>query len=189
MTAIVLSSAEVYTQIIPHEGARVQRLTDFRSGRELLYQRTAPSGPRLDFLTSSAGGWDAMFPNDTPWEAHPDHGRVWSTVFATVDADPEHAVLHATLDDPPVEIERRFDLLPVPRRGVRVTTVLGARRETGPFLWACHPMLSVGAGWLVHVDAKSLEVDAVAPGRFRPGPLPARELGRGLSIPLPGEGW
>jgi hypothetical protein len=189
VTGIVLSRSDVRVEARPQEGARVQSLTDLVSGRELLYQRTPPPGPREDFLTSCAGGWDGMFPNDTPWEAHPDHGRVWSAPFRTLDAGTEHVVLAATIDEPAVEIERRLDLLPMPRRGLRVTTILTAHRETGPFLWACHPMLSVGAGWRVDLAVTSLEVDAEAPGRFDPGPLSGREAERAFTIPPAGEGW
>ena len=189
MSRVVLRSEEVRAEIVPDEGARVQSLIDLRSERELLFQRAAPALPRDDFLTCSTGGWDGMFPNDTPWDNHPDHGRVWSAPFTTLSAGDEAAEFGATIDQPAVTIERRFELLPPPHRGLRVTTLLLALEGTGPFLWACHPMLAVDTGWRIDLDAAYIEVDAEAPGRFTPGSLPASARASALTIPAAGEGW
>jgi hypothetical protein len=189
MSRVLLRGEGVSAEIIPDEGARVQSLVDLASRRQLLYQRVVPQGPRDDFLSCSTGGWDAMFPNDTPWADHPDHGRVWSTPFETLSASERTAVFRGAIERPPVTIERGFELLAPPRRGLRVTTILDALEDTGPFLWACHPMLAVGQGWRIAVEAESIVADTEAPGRFTPGPLSQKDRARAFTIPASGEGW
>lgn len=166
MNSLVLSDDSTRVEIVPAEGARVQHVTDRVSSRELLYQRTPPPGPRADFLTGCPGGWDEMFPNDTPWAGHPDHGRIWSLAFEVVEADPGRALLSARLAEPPVAVERRFTLLAPPRRGVRAEVRLRALADTGPFLWTSHPMLAVASGWAIDVGGEALEADEEAPGRY-----------------------
>jgi hypothetical protein len=186
----VLSNPGIRVDVVPAEGGRVQSVVDGVSGRELLYQRTPPPGERIDFMSGCPGGWDEMFPNDTPWRGHPDHGRVWSARCAVVETTPDRLRVHTGLATPAVEIEREYNLLPPPRRGVRLVIVLEARRDTGPFLWASHPMLHVGPGWTIAVGANHLDVDPEMPGRFDPGArISGQERERALRMPFPGEGW
>ncbi len=185
MSAITLSNETTLVEIVPGEGARVQHLIDLGSSRELLYQRTPPPGPRLDFVTSTAGGWDEMFPNDTPWAGHPDHGRIWSLPFEVVESGQGHVRLRAGLEEPSAIVERSVELLPPPRRGVRIENELRPLADTGPFLWASHPMLAVAPGWTIEVSAEAVTADAEMPGRFHPG----ESVGNVPSLPPAGEGW
>jgi galactose mutarotase-like enzyme len=172
-------------EVVPAEGARVQHLRDRRSGRELLLQRTPEPGPRVDFLAACTGGWDELFPTDSEWEAHPDHGRVWTAGFDVVEADETSVTLRAELESPPVEIERRLTLLAPPRRGLRAETALRAVGPTGPFLWAAHPMLAVEEGWRIELPsgAHSFEADRELPGRPAPGHLDAAQIAETAVIP------
>ena len=186
MSALTLSGASTYAEIIPSEGARLQNLIDVACSRELLYQRTPSPGPRLEFMRSCRGGWDEMFPNDTPWGGHPDHGRIWSLPFQVVESGFHTARLRARLDEPSVTVERTFVLLPAPRRGVRVETELHAEAATGAFLWASHPMLAVQPGWMIDLQGAGLIADDEAPGRFTAGehtsePPPVPEACQGWS--------
>jgi hypothetical protein len=178
MSSIQLTSAAVGAEIVPGEGARVQHIVDRRTGRELLLQRTPAPGPRDDYLASCAGGWDELFPTDSPWGGFPDHGLVWTAPFQIRETTDQAVTLTASLDRPAVEIVRRFSLLPPPRRGVRAETVLSAEGSTGPFLWAAHPMLAVAEGWTIELPPTStnLAADAVLPGRHEPGSLLTRAV-------------
>jgi hypothetical protein len=185
MSSVVLSDDRTRVEIVPAEGARVQHVTDLVSSRELLYQRTPPPGLRSDFVTGCPGGWDEMFPNDTPWAGHPDHGRIWSLAFEVVKADAGRALMRARLTEPAVSLQRRFALLAPPRRGLRVEIHLEALADTGPFLWTSHPMLAVAPGWTIDVGGAALEGDNEAPGRYA-------ETGHvevTLAVPPAGEGW
>jgi galactose mutarotase-like enzyme len=172
-------------EIVPAEGARVQHLRDRRSGRELLLQRTPEPGPRVDFLAACTGGWDELFPTDSEWGEHPDHGRVWTAAFDVVKADDSSVTLRTTLGSPPAEIERRLTLLESPRRGLRAETTLRAHGATGPFLWAAHPMLAVEEGWRIELPAggRDFEADRELPGRPAPGPLDEAQIAETATIP------
>lgn len=187
MTSLTLSNPSTRVEIVPAEGGRVQHLVDLHSSRELLYQQPPLPGPipREDFMTGCPGGWDEMFPNDTPWGGHPDHGRVWSTQFNVLRCDDSAAQLRARLQQPAVTVERTYTLLPPPRRGLRIETNLRADADSGPFLWASHPMLSVCPGWLVETGAEELIADAEAPGRFSAG----ARIAAVPPVPDPGQGW
>jgi hypothetical protein len=163
----------------------VQHLIDLSSSRELLYQRTPPAGPRVEFLPGCPGGWDEMFPNDTPWAGHPDHGRIWSLPFDVVETGFDRLRLRARLGEPPVTVERSFALLPPPRRGLRAETELSAEAATGPFLWASHPMLAVQPGWMIDVGGAPLVADEEAPGRFTAG----ERLDSMPPVPEGSQGW
>jgi hypothetical protein len=184
---VVLESPLAHAEIRPELGARVQHLVDRTSGRELLYQREASGAPEAGFLQSSTGGWDEMFPNDEPWNGHPDHGRVWSTPFQVLEQGEESCYLAAEIEEPAVHVERRYRLLRPPRRGLRSELAVTARRHTGPFLWAAHPMLAVARGWRVEgLDEVPLEVDDILSGRLDTGVLPA--AARSLALTMPGAG-
>jgi hypothetical protein len=185
-----LSAEEATAAVVPKEGGRVQHLVDRRSGRELLLQRSAPEGPRVDFLASCTGGWDELFPNDSEWGGYPDHGVLWTTAFAALADRGERAVtLQATIPRPPVEIVRRLELLDEPRRGLRAETSVRATAAAGPFLWAAHPMLRVEPGWRIELPdgARDFAADTQLHGRFEPGEVlgPERWSEIGATIPAP----
>jgi hypothetical protein len=176
---VTLTGEGIRAEIVPEEGARVQHLVDLGSGRELLYQGKSPvPAPRPDFLDGCPGGWDTIFPNDAPSGDYPDHGLVWSTPFEVVSANEREAVLRATLERPPVEIEQRFSILGGGRRGLRVETRMRAQGDTGSFFWCSHPMLNVADGWRIELPAGSSRADAEVPGRFAAG----EELGERRAI-------
>lgn len=190
MTTVTLSGAGVRVEIVPGEGGRVQHLVDLGSGRELLYQRSPPPGRRADFLSGCPGGWDDLFPNDTPWDDHPDHGRLWSAPFAVLTHASREAVLPTRLAYPAVDVRRRYALLSPPRRGLRLETTLRAVQDTGPFLWASHPMLAVREGWRIDLPSATIEPDAAMRGRFASiAPLEGAERARALALPPAGQGW
>jgi hypothetical protein len=181
---VTLANEGTGIAIVPR-GGRVQSVRDRRSGRELLHQRRAPD-PQGEFLEASTGGWDVMFPNDAPWDGHPDHGRVWAASFETIRSGTDSVLLATTLERPAVEIQRDYRLLAAPRTGLRVETGLRALENTGPFLWACHVMVGVEPGWFVAADGAPLRVDPALPGRFEKG---ERGPIAGPVIPEPGLGW
>jgi hypothetical protein len=190
VTSLTLSGPGVRVELVPGEGGRVQHLLDLYSGRELLYQRKPPPGDRTDFMSGCSGGWDELFPNDSPWGDHPDHGRLWSTPFEVIEYSGSTAALHGEIADPAVGVERRYRLLPRPRRGLRIETTVRALRDTGPFLWASHPMLQVGQGWRIDLPSGVLESDAELPGRFLAGAtLGLDDRVRALVVPAANEGW
>ncbi len=188
MSALTLAGDRTRADVVIGEGARIQSLVDLASGRELLYQGTPSRGPRAEFMTDCPGGWDELFPNDTPWRGHPDHGIFWSTQFEPAESSDRHAVLVAELPSPALSAERRVTLLPPPRCGVRVEMAVTASKETGPFLWASHPMLAVGEGWRIELLDARLDADDEMPGRFEPGEALEGDA-RAFVVPAPGEGW
>ena len=195
-----LTSADTIARLVPGEGGRVESIIDRRSGRNLLAIH-GPGGLRSDWYIHPPGGWDDMFPNDSPWNGHPAHGRVWSISFAVVVREARRAVLRAELDSPHIAIRREYTLLDPPANGLRVGTEVVALEATGAFLWSSHPMLAVEPGWIVGVgrastrvealpveEAFPVEVDAVMNGRF-PESMAGRLDLDGLSIPERGLGW
>lgn len=190
MTAVTLVTDDVRVEIVPGEGGRVQHLVDLSSGRELLYQRTPPPGRRTDFLSGCPGGWDDLFPNDTPWNEHPDHGCLWSTPFQVLAHTRDEVTLDTRLEHPAVDVRRRYLLLPLPRHGLRIETTLRAVQDTGPFLWASHPMLAVGEGWRIDLPPATMVPDAEMRGRFASvTPLDGGDRERALVLPPPAQGW
>jgi galactose mutarotase-like enzyme len=185
LTEASLENPRTSVLIVPGEGGRVQSLFDRRSGRELLLQREGALGARVDFLASCRGGWDELFPNDSPWDGHPDHGVVWTAPFHVLEARRTTLLMSCELDSPPVDIERRVSLLGEERCGVAVEMCLSARAATGPFLWAAHPMLAVREGWRVDLpaEAANAEVDSELPGRLAPGPLDAESVAQAAVVP------
>jgi hypothetical protein len=184
---VALEGQCAYAETRPELGARVQHLIDCRSGREVLYQRESTSPPEAGFLKSSTGGWDEMFPNDEPWNGHPDHGRIWSTPFQVLEQERNSCALAAEIDEPAVRVERRYRLLSPPRCGLRSELAVTPRRDTGPFLWAAHPMLAVAPGWRIQgLENVRLEVDDVLSGRLAPGALSAGA--RSVALTVPGAG-
>ncbi|MDX6598160.1 MAG: hypothetical protein QOE87_2047 [Gaiellales bacterium] len=175
--------------VAPEQGARVRSLQDRRSGRELLYRRADDGWDADNYLPVLAGGWDQMFPNDDVWLNWPVHGTLWSAAFTVVEASPVAATLRCSLQEPPVDVEHRYELLAAPRAGVRLTTTVHARAPAGPFLWATHPMLSVAPGWRIAVGDATLEADRLDPGRVPPGPVNAAAREAVLSLPTPSQGW
>lgn len=163
-----LSNDRVVAEVRPAEGGRIQTIVDLESGRELLWQGKDGRWPRDDFVDGCPGGWDELFPTDTPWEGHPDHGCLWSSAFEVTETAPSPVAvtLRTRLDTPPVDIRRRYSLLQDGRAGVRVETTMEGRAATGPVLWAGHPFLNVRPGWQIGLAARELDVDAELSGRF-----------------------
>jgi galactose mutarotase-like enzyme len=140
------------------------------SGREVLWQASQPEPwPRDDFMAAPAGGWDNIFPNDAPWGDYPDHGLVWSRTFDVTRSSDTEVTLQLALAAPDVEIEFRYTLLGNGRRGLRQETTLKARADTGPFLWASHPMLSVHRGWRIELPPTEIRTHPEYSGRLPKG--------------------
>lgn len=57
--------ANDYTAVVitATQRGRVDQITDLRSGRDILVILNKKSGPRTDYVSSWAGGWDSLFPN------------------------------------------------------------------------------------------------------------------------------
>lgn len=187
--AIPMKNGRVLSEVRPREGGRIQNLVDVASGRELLWQGKDGQWPRADFVAGCPGGWDELFPTDTPWEQHPDHGCLWSTSFEVTGASEGAVSLSTRLGTPPVDIDRRYSLLADGRAGMRVDSTMAARDATGPVLWAGHPFLKVAPGWQVSVAVTELEVDAELSGRFG-GELTisGTKLHQACKIPEPRQG-
>jgi len=167
---VALANEHTVAVVDPAAGGRVQHLVDFASGRELLYQRNAGDSGAA-FLEASTGGWDELFPNDSPVGSYPDHGVIWNTPFAVTAFEPRTELrMTATLFEPQVRINRIYRLLDPPRRGLRLETELVAGEvDPGPWLWSSHPMLSVAPGWTIVVTGNELRSDRQRPGRFQAG--------------------
>jgi len=186
--SMYLSNDHAGVVITASEGGRVDQITDLWSGRDLLVSLDKEPGPRTDYVSSSVGGWDSLFPNDETWQTYPDHGRVWTTPFTVHSHTEGSATLTATIDQPAAEITQRYDLLEAPRRGLRVSTLIRATSETGPFLWTAHPMLAVEEGWRVALSlgANRFRADLASPGRFQSGQtLGPRDVETMTTIPGP----
>jgi len=154
--------------VIPDEGGRVASLVDLDSERELLFQRTPAPGPRLNYKESAAGGWEEMFPNDSPYLVYPFHGLLWSERFEVTYRDASSVRLETALRTPHISVRYEFALLSAPRRGARLRVTLNALADTGPFLWASHPMLAVGPDWTIDTNGILVGTDREWPGRYPP---------------------
>jgi len=182
---IASSTTEVI--LVPSEGGRVDAVVDLATGRNLL-ARHGPGGRRDDWYAGAPGGWDEMFPNDSGWEGHAAHGRVWSAELYVADTQGD-IVLVGALEQPAVDLRRTYRLLAPPRVGLRIDTEIEARAATGPFLWSSHPMLAVEPGWEVRIAATHAEVDRVMPGRFADAAGNVIPWTGALPIPSASEGW
>jgi hypothetical protein len=176
-----LTNDLVSVSVIPAEGGRVASLVDLSSERELFFRRTPTPGPRVDYQRSAAGGWEEMFPNDSPYLEYPFHGVLWRSRFEVTDRDTRFVRLEAALDTPQVAVCYEFTLLPGSRRGVRLCVTLNALGDTGPFLWASHPMLAVEPNWIIETNGLPVQVDREWPGRYPIGPCEA--VSRNLIVP------
>lgn len=182
---VVLANDHLVVRLLPLLGARVQSVRHLATNHELLYQRDPAAGSADgDYLSRCTGGWDDLFPNDSPWVDYPDHGCVWSSSFRVHHATTSGTVLSSRLSVPPVDIVRRVQL-PGDRAALRIETRLRARADVGPALWGTHPMLAVGPGARMTVDRSpaEIEADAVLHGRFRPGRMSAAEWNRAQVLP------
>lgn len=189
MEVLALENGLVRAEIISEQGARVRSLQDLRTERELLYRRRPELWEPDDYVSTLAGGWDQMFPNDDPWRGFPVHGSLWSSRFHADSATTRAATLTCALREPAVLVEHRYELLEAPRRGLRLTTKVQATADVQPFLWATHPMLAVEAGWRIDVGNASLDADSADPGRVAPGALSASARDTVLVVPTGGQGW
>jgi hypothetical protein len=180
-TLIALESEEVRAELLPLQGGRVRSLYDRVGERELLYARSGVLWNPGDYLATLVGGWDQMFPNDDPWDGLPTHGVLWSTELEVESVSAAETVLRCELDRPSATVSHRYSLLPPPRRGLRLDTVVEVGEALPACLWATHPMLAVAPGWRVDAGAGILEADAVDPGRGVPDGI--------LTVPPPSQGW
>jgi hypothetical protein len=186
---VILENGLARAEVVPEQGARVRSLIDLRSGRELLYRRQSDLWDAGDYVATLAGGWDQMFPNDDPWRGFPVHGAHWTAGFRCDDRAGDAATFTCALPEPAVTIEHRYELLPAPRAGLRLTTRVRADADVEPFLWSTHPMLAVGEGWGIRVGDAELEADSIDPGRVAPGPVPMSARDVVLVVPEGGQGW
>jgi hypothetical protein len=178
---IRLESDEIGADIIPGEGGRVRSLYDRVAERELLYARTGAQWDAGDYVATLAGGWDQMFPNDDPWDGLPTHGTLWSAELDVESASAAEVALRCELARPQATVSHRYSVLPPPRRGLRLETVVEVGEPLPACLWATHPMLAVAPGWHVDAGTTDFDADAADPGRGVPG--------RVLAVPPPSQGW
>jgi hypothetical protein len=187
--AVVLENAVMRCEIVPFQGARVRSLFDKQSGRELLFLQERKPWDPSEYLTSIAGGWDQMFPNDDPWDGFPTHGTVWPAPFSVEQQLGVAVDVACRLPRPEVVVEHRYRLLDAPRRGLRLDTQIRALADVPVFLWATHPMLAVAPGWRIDPGKARIEADRRDPGRATPGVVNEVARGEVLVLPAPAQGW
>jgi hypothetical protein len=188
-TVVVVESADVRAEILPAQGGRVGSLYDRTEQRELLYRRQGAEWDATDYLATLAGGWDQMFPNDDPWEGLQTHGTLWSAELEVARASEQETLLRCALQRPRATVSHRYSLLPPPRRGLLLETVVDMHETLPVCLWATHPMLAVAPGWRVDTGTTTAEADRLDPGRAAPGVVRGEALERVLTMPEPSQGW
>lgn len=175
---LVLEGDEVRLTVYPEAGAKILDLVHVPSGENLLWhnsrvplRRTYP-GAAFDDVW--CGGWDELFPTDTPCEVGDntfhDHGDLWCGPWEwSVEADDGEAAT--------VALQRYAVAVPclmqkwvtVARHGLDVwfrhrLTNLGPRPV--PYVWNLHVAHPIGPRSRIGLPAKALRVVESQPGRF-----------------------
>jgi hypothetical protein len=174
--AILLENNHLRVTILPELGGKIWSIVFLPRGREMLWHHprltprpVAPGAPYDDVF---CGGWDEIFPSDSPVSIDsfdlPDHGEWWSIPWAWR-VDEDHNALTLSLAASgfatPHEATRIITL-----RDNAATIELATRvRNTGaraiPFLWRHHPALPLAPGARVDLPPARILVDpALTPG-------------------------
>lgn len=150
-----LRSNAVEVGVVPELGARVVSLKNLRTGRQWMYHangraRLFRNAPGDDFARSPLVGWDECLPTVIPcvWRGRslPDHGEVWSAVWALDEGAWEAGVIKTSVRLPvsPFEFTRAIELeddsLKVAYRLINLTD------EPQEYLWVMHPLLALHEG-------------------------------------------
>ncbi len=155
LEALVLENEMVRVVILPELGAKVWSIVYKPLDQEMLwhnpriYPRLVPFGAAYDDVF--CGGWDELFPNDSPVEVngdpYPDHGEMWSMPF-------DWEIVEATPEEITVRLYRQ-GVVTVTTMEKRITLRAGESMihfhhrivNTGPFaldfLWKLHPALRI----------------------------------------------
>jgi hypothetical protein len=168
VNAVVLTAPEAVA-VIATNGGRVLSLFDSRNQREMLarFPGAECQAGAGSYKAAFTGGWDVLFPNDSPTDGFPDHGRAWSAPFEVVLDTGRSAVLHARLDRPDAELERHYSLLEPPRCGLTVASKLVANTKVTAALFASHIAVATDCGGKVHWNGDMPAIaDRLLPGRF-----------------------
>ena len=153
-----LRSADLELALVPELGAKIISLKSVRSGHEWLWHPGDPeANVKLfrnktgdDFASSTMTGIDECIPtiSPCPWRGRnlPDHGEVWSVPWRLDRAALARQEVATRVDLPlsPLTLERRLTLTGTELRFGYSLTNRGTDVEE--YLWAIHPLLSIGAG-------------------------------------------
>jgi galactose mutarotase-like enzyme len=157
-TVVGLRSADLELAVVPELGAKIISLKSVPSGHEWLWH-PGDSGANVklfrnktgdDFATSTMTGIDECIPtiSPCPWRGRnlPDHGEAWSSPWHLDRAALTRQEVATRIDLPlsPLTLERRLTLAGPQLRFDYSLTNRGSDVEE--YLWAIHPLLSIGAG-------------------------------------------
>jgi galactose mutarotase-like enzyme len=167
--AIALRSQEIEVIVVPALGMKLTNLRRLR-GREWLWRNEQiplrlPKSGASYVETADSGGWDECFPTVGPSLDLPDHGELWSADWTS--SVYEHAG-GTTLSGSAVGHARAYEFHrevtldpeePVVRFRYRLRHT---GRETFPWIWSSHPLLSVQPGsTLLLPSVSQVRLDAV----------------------------
>lgn len=184
MNLVRLESSWLTVSVSPDAGGKVWELVPRATGRNVLWQHPTRSfagaggqavGNGSVFEDVWTGGWDELFPNDSPCRLDgqllPDHGEWWSRPWEHRRLDGARGLyLRLESETAPVRAEKWIQLAP-DRPVMRTTYRLqnrSARRV--PFLWAQHPALAISPNHRIDLPPCRLLPDRSQPGRQRPVP-------------------
>lgn len=157
MNLLRLESSWLTASITPDAGGKVWELVPRTTGRNLLWHHPKRSlvrtegqsiGSRSVFEDVWVGGWDELFPNDSPCSLDgqplPDHGEWWSRPWEYRRLDGERG-LYLCLEGETVSHCAEKWIRLAPDRPVMRTTYRLQNRSARrvPFLWAQHPALVI----------------------------------------------
>jgi len=172
-----LESDLVRIDVMPELGGKIYHWIHKPEDRDYLWQhpRVKPTilPPGTGYDDTFSGGWDELFPSDSPGEhegeVFPDHGEYWTTKFDwDVDEAKSRTTLHLCAEGSvtPTRMERWITVEPsstVVRFRHRLTHLGGHGFD---YLWKLHPALRVGPSHEILIPAGKGTVATPGCGRL-----------------------
>lgn len=169
--ALVLENRHLRVVILPELGGKIWSILAKAQDREMLWHnprvppRAAPYGAAYD--NWFCGGWDELFPNDTPvvidGEPYPDHGEIWALAaeWEVVERSPDAVSIR--LIHQGVAIPTTFAKTVTLRDGETKLRVEYEITNHGDrpldVHWKLHPALPVTPGARLHLPVRRAIID------------------------------
>ena len=165
MQTIILSNANLSITLLPTEGGRVSSLRSVESNAEFLTQ-SKRRGPYLQpsvdslFQSGPCAGIEECLPTVGGCHVNglpvPDHGDFWQLPWQTITTSKTQAQIRAMGFSTPLLFTKTYS---VEDRALRVHYMVENKsQEPIPFLYACHPLLSISQGDRIVLPSSIREV-------------------------------
>ena len=179
---LALEGDRLRLTLFPSTGAKIYELIHRPTGVNLLWTNPRvplrPTYPGAAFDDVWCGGWDELFPTDTPCEfdgnSFHDHGDLWHGPWEwTIERDDGvEATVHLRRFAValPCLMEKWITLLRDEQHVSFVHRLTNIGQGPVPFVWNLHVAHSIDPSSRIHLPTRSVSPVSVQPGRFGDGP-------------------